>query len=161
MLELWPIAAHRCPRRPTLRCSSEIRASATPDSDHRLANTYLAPPFLSINFSDLSFSITHTHTVIMLSTSRTALRAAANTKLTVKAGVRAASAWSSVPQGPPVSQLRNERRRGIANTIAGCTCIMSINTKQNMLTIDPRPFLASQRLSRPTPTPRRSTSVSI
>jgi aspartate aminotransferase len=37
----------------------------------------------------------------MLSTSRTALRAAANQKFTVKAGVRAASAWSSVPQGPP------------------------------------------------------------
>jgi aspartate aminotransferase len=43
----------------------------------------------------------------MLSISRTALRAAANKKFTVKAGVRAASAWSSVPQGPPVSQLRN------------------------------------------------------
>ncbi|KAJ4311738.1 aspartate transaminase aat1 [Neodidymelliopsis sp. IMI 364377] len=37
----------------------------------------------------------------MLATSRTALRQAAAKQFTVKAGARAASAWSSVPQGPP------------------------------------------------------------
>lgn len=56
----------------------------------------------------------------MLSTSRTALRAAANKKFTVKAGVRAVSAWSNVPQGPPVSQLRKRRNSCYADTIAGC-----------------------------------------
>jgi aspartate aminotransferase len=42
----------------------------------------------------------------MLATSRTALRQAATKQFTVKAGARAVSAWSSVPQGPPVSQWR-------------------------------------------------------
>ncbi|KAJ4297677.1 aspartate transaminase aat1 [Kalmusia sp. IMI 367209] len=39
----------------------------------------------------------------MLASSRTALRQAASKQLTVKAGVRSVSAWSQVPQGPPVS----------------------------------------------------------
>ncbi|PSN61120.1 aspartate aminotransferase mitochondrial precursor [Corynespora cassiicola Philippines] len=39
----------------------------------------------------------------MLSSSRTALRQAATKQFSVKAGVRAASAWSNVPQGPPVT----------------------------------------------------------
>ncbi|KAF2185256.1 hypothetical protein K469DRAFT_726804 [Zopfia rhizophila CBS 207.26] len=39
----------------------------------------------------------------MLASSRTALRQAASKQFSLKAGVRAASAWSNVPQGPPVS----------------------------------------------------------
>ncbi|KAF2689741.1 mitochondrial aspartate aminotransferas-like protein [Lentithecium fluviatile CBS 122367] len=37
----------------------------------------------------------------MLASSRTALRQAASKQLSLKAGVRAVSAWSQVPQGPP------------------------------------------------------------
>ncbi|KAF2263167.1 hypothetical protein CC78DRAFT_534178 [Lojkania enalia] len=37
----------------------------------------------------------------MLASSRTALRQAASKQLSLKTGVRAASAWSNVPQGPP------------------------------------------------------------
>lgn len=37
----------------------------------------------------------------MLATSRTALRQAASKQLSLKTGVRAVSAWSQVPQGPP------------------------------------------------------------
>lgn len=58
---------------------------------------------------------------MLSSTSRTALRRAANNKFTVKAGVRAVSAWSSVPQGPPVSQLLVLLWwPGSANVLAGC-----------------------------------------
>ena len=58
---------------------------------------------------------------MLSSTSRTALRRAANNKFTVKAGVRAVSAWSSVPQGPPVSQLLVlPWWLGPANVLAGC-----------------------------------------
>ncbi|KAK7183860.1 uncharacterized protein CC84DRAFT_1163278 [Paraphaeosphaeria sporulosa] len=39
----------------------------------------------------------------MLASTRTALRQAASKQLTVKAGARSVSAWSQVPQGPPVS----------------------------------------------------------
>ena len=60
---------------------------------------------------------------MLSSTSRTALRRAANTKFTVKAGVRAASAWSNVAQGPPVSQLLVlPPWLGSANVLAGCKC---------------------------------------
>jgi aspartate aminotransferase len=43
----------------------------------------------------------------MLASSRSALRQAANRQFALKAGTRAASAWSSVPQGPPVSGVPN------------------------------------------------------
>lgn len=60
---------------------------------------------------------------MLSSTSRTALRRAANNKFTVKAGVRAASAWSNVAQGPPVSQLLVlPFWLGPANVLAGCKC---------------------------------------
>jgi hypothetical protein len=60
---------------------------------------------------------------MLSSTSRTALRRAANNKFTVKAGVRAASAWSNVAQGPPVSQLLVlPSWLGPANVLAGCKC---------------------------------------
>lgn len=64
----------------------------------------------------------HPPTVIMLATSRTALRQAATKQFTVKAGARAASAWSSVPQGPPVSQSHTGSSWPFANTVAGCEC---------------------------------------
>lgn len=43
----------------------------------------------------------------MLASSRTAVRQAARKQLSVKASVRAVSVWSQVPQGPPVSKIRN------------------------------------------------------
>ena len=111
--KLWPIAANRPRLRRTLRCSSQFRRS--------LPQTLRPPQQLVYSFASSSVSIapssqlpcllpSHTHTVTMLATSRTALLQAATKQFTVKAGARAASAWSSVPQGPPVSQLHRKQR---------------------------------------------------
>jgi hypothetical protein len=88
-------------------------------------------------------SISRTST--MLASSRTALRQAAAKPFSLRTSARAASAWSSVPQGPPVSRMPAP----IASPIHVNTCS----------TICRMPFSVSPRPSRPTATPRRSTWV--
>lgn len=57
-----------------------------------------------INSSYTLWSFIESVPIMLASSSRTALRQAATKQFTVKSGVRAASAWSQVAQGPPVSQ---------------------------------------------------------
>ena len=65
----------------------------------------VSPYSLLLHSLSLINTTTHTHsTSTMLASSRTVLRQAASKQFTVKAGARSVSAWSQVPQGPPVSQ---------------------------------------------------------
>lgn len=72
--------------------SNTVTAASVPPAKHCLVLSLSAPRFL------ISQSVS-----TMLASSRTALRQAATKQLSLKSSVRAVSAWSQVPQGPPVS----------------------------------------------------------
>lgn len=72
--------------------SNTVTAASVSSAKHCLVFSLSASRFL------ISQSVS-----TMLASSRTALRQAATKQLSLKSSVRAVSAWSQVPQGPPVS----------------------------------------------------------
>ena len=128
-------------------------------SERRRRTTHHRLVLCVVLASSLSSPIPHRNQSAMLS--RTVLRQAAAQapKLRVQS-VRAASAWSQVPQGPPVRPPCTSHSSGIANRSTGCKLqSTAYRLVPSLTTLRTRPFSVSLRLSRPTATPRRSTLV--
>ena len=107
--------ARRCPWRSKLLCNPTPSSTkkergaiswgkTLESSHHSLCPAKLLFPHHCTLFCHLSRPTnTINCTSIMLASSRTALRQAASKQLTLKSGARTVSAWSQIPQGPPVS----------------------------------------------------------